>query len=129
LLFTIFLKMNTSIGRKLRTLRKQKGITQEQAADYLQLSQSAYARMESGDSYSWANHIDKLCEFYEIQPEELLKGEKLIIGNIGTNNGVGYAEIVNQLSEKLIEQFEARLLEKENRIKYLEEKLNNTKQK
>lgn len=44
--------MNTTIGKKLKELRKQKGLTQEQTADYLFISQSAYARMESGESYS-----------------------------------------------------------------------------
>lgn len=39
----------------------------------------------------------------------MVKSEKVIIGNIGTNNGVGYAEVVNQLSEKLIEQYEERI--------------------
>lgn len=86
-------------------------MSQEQVADYLHLSQSAYARMESGESHSWASHIDKICEVFDITPEELVRSEKVIIGNIGTNNGVGYAEVVNQLSEKLIELYEERIKE------------------
>ncbi|MBG6061000.1 transcriptional regulator with XRE-family HTH domain [Flavobacterium sp. CG_9.1] len=101
--------MNINVGNKLKQLRKSKSMSQEQVADYLHLSQSAYARMESGESHSWASHIDKLCEVFEITPEELVRGEKMIVGNIGTNNGVGYAEVVNQLSEKLIEQYEERI--------------------
>ena len=84
-------------------------MSQEQVADYFCLSQSAYARMESGESYSWASHIDILCEVFEITPEELVRSEKMIVGNIAANNGVGYAEVVNQLSEKLIEQYEERI--------------------
>lgn len=86
-------------------------MSQEQVADYLHLSQSAYARMESGESHSWASHIDKIWEVFEITPVELVRSEKVIIGNIGTNNGVGYAEVVNQLSEKLIEQYEESIKE------------------
>jgi transcriptional regulator with XRE-family HTH domain len=108
--------MNTLIGNKLKYLRRQKSWSQEQVADYLNLSQSTYARMESGESYSWASHLEKICEVFEISPEDLIKNENIIIGNIGTNNGVGYAEVVNQLSEKLIEQFEFRLKEKEETI-------------
>jgi hypothetical protein len=67
--------------------------------------------MESGESHSWASHIDKICEVFDITPEELVRSEKVIIGNIGTNNGVGYAEVVNQLSEKLIELYEERIKE------------------
>jgi transcriptional regulator with XRE-family HTH domain len=111
--------MNAIIGNKLKNLRKKKSWSQEQVADYLKLSQSAYARMESGESHSWSSHIDKICEIFEITPEELVKSDNLIIGNIGTNNGVGYAEIINQLSEKLIEQYEKRILEKEEIIREL----------
>ena len=37
--------MNVSIGNNLKNLRKNKGWSQEQVADYLNLSQSAYARI------------------------------------------------------------------------------------
>ena len=77
----------------------------------LNLSQSTYARIESGESHSWASHLEKICEVFEILPEDLVKNENVIIGNIGTNNGVGYAKVVNQLSEKLIEQYEERIKE------------------
>jgi len=113
--------MNTSIGNKLKQFRKNKGMSQEQEADYLHVSQSAYARMEIGDSHSWASHINKICEVFEITPEELVKNENVIIGNIGTNNGVGYAEVVNQLSEKLIEQYEERIKELKERLKKYED--------
>lgn len=110
--------MNNSIGNKLKSLRKQKGLYQEQVSEHLHISQSAYARIENGESNSWAMHLDKISAFYDIKPEELVKNENIIIGNVGTNNGVGYAEIVNQLSEKLIEQYEERIKElKENNSK------------
>lgn len=115
--------MNTIVGTKLKKLRKLKGWSQELVADKLHLSQSAYARMENGESHSWSSHLEDICKVYEISPEDLLKCDSMIVGNIGTNNGVGYAEVVNQLSEKLIEQFETRLLEKDLIIKELKEQL------
>ena len=113
--------MNTTIGNKLKKLRKNKSWSQEQVAELLNLSQSSYARIESGESHSWASHLDKIREIFEILPEELVKNDNVIIGNIGTNNGVGYAKVVNQLSEKLIDQYEKRLIEKDERIKELKE--------
>lgn len=109
--------LNKNIGKKLFDLRKQKSWSQEQTADYLNISRSAYQRIETGEGFSWASNLEKICEVFEIQPEQLLKQETLIVGNIGTNNGVGYAKVVNQLSEKLIEQYEARLKDKEDIIK------------
>lgn len=105
--------MNKTIGKKLLELRKQKNLSQEQVADMLCISQSAYGRIETGESNSWANHLNKLCSIFEIQPEELVKSDGMIIGTLGTNNGGGYIQVVNQLSEKLIEQYEARLREKD----------------
>jgi len=102
--------MNAVIGNKLKQLRKNKGMSQEQVADYLHVSQSAYARMESGESHSWASHINDICQVFEISPEELVKSESLVINN-NQKGGGGYIQIVNQLSEKLIEQYEERIKE------------------
>ena len=103
--------MNSSIGSKLKQLRKQKGLSQEQVSDYLNVSQSAYARIENGESHSWSTHIDKICEVFEIKPEELFKDENIIVNSNQQGGQFNNAIIINQLSEKLIEQYEIRLKE------------------
>jgi transcriptional regulator with XRE-family HTH domain len=103
--------MKIIVGNNLKHFRKSKGFSQEQVSDYLHISQSAYARMESGESHSWAIHIARICQIFEISPEELVKSDRSIIDNDGVNSGVGYFEIVSQLSEKLIEQYEERIRE------------------
>ena len=65
--------MNQTIGKKLKALRKNNGLTQEVLAEYLNISQSAYSRIENGDSNSWTFHFDKLCNFYEIKPATMFK--------------------------------------------------------
>ena len=114
--------MNTSVGNKLKQLRKNKSMSQEQVADYLHLSQSAYARMESGESHSWANHIDKICEVFEITPEELVKNENIIVNSNQQGGTSTNAIIINQLSEKLIEQYEERIKELKQTILELKSK-------
>jgi len=115
--------MNSLVGNKLRSLRKNKGFTQEQVADYLHISQSAYARMENGESNSWSTHIEGICQVFEISPEDLLKSEAVIINN--NQQGGNSAYYIHQaLSEKLIEKYEALLKEKDRVIQLLEEKLN-----
>ncbi|WKW46933.1 helix-turn-helix transcriptional regulator [Myroides sp. JBRI-B21084] len=113
--------MNTIIGKKLQALRKERGFSQEQVADKLHISQSAYARIESGESHSWASHILKICETYEITPEELVSSENIVINNHQQGGG-GYIQI-NQLSEKLIQQYEERIKEKDLIIKELRNRL------
>ena len=111
--------MNTLVGKKIRTLRKEKGLSQEQVADYLHVSQSTYARIESGESCSWASYLEPISELFDIQPEELIKQESVVINN-NQQGGGGYLQI-NQLSEKLTAQFEARIKDKEAMIQLLKD--------
>lgn len=110
--------MNTLVAKKLKTLRKQKGWSQEEVAHKLHISQSAYGRIEQGESNSWASYIEPICKIYEIQPEDLLKQESVIV-NHNQQGGGGYIQI-NNLSEKLIEQYELRIQEKDTYISKLE---------
>lgn len=98
--------MNTLVGNKLRTLRKNKGWSQEQTADYLHISQSAYARIESGESNSWSNLIEPICKLYEIEPAYLLEKEPILINNNQQGGNFSNSMIINQLSEKLMEQYD-----------------------
>ncbi len=115
--------MNTIIGKKLQALRKERGFSQEQVADKLHISQSTYARIESGESHSWASHILKICETYEITPEELVSSENIVINNNQQGGNSTNAIIVNQLSEKLIQQYEERIKEKDLIINELRNRL------
>ena len=65
--------MKIAIGKQIKALRKNKGVSQEAVADYLNISQSAYSRIENGDSNSWSIHFDKLCNFYVIKPARMFK--------------------------------------------------------
>jgi transcriptional regulator with XRE-family HTH domain len=65
--------MNKAIGIALKALRKNNGLTQEGLAEYLNISQSAYSRIENGDSNSWSIHLEKLCKFYNVNPAIIFK--------------------------------------------------------
>ena len=67
--------MNVTVGNKLKQLRKAKNMSQEEMADFLNISQSAYARMERGESTSWASHFTRICEVFEIGPQDLVTKE------------------------------------------------------
>jgi transcriptional regulator with XRE-family HTH domain len=111
--------MNSLVGNKLKMLRKSKGWSQEFIADKLHLSQSAYARIESGESHSWASHLDSICEVFEILPEDLLKYDSVVINNKQKGGNSNNAYVINQLSEQLINQYELRLKEKDEIINNL----------
>jgi transcriptional regulator with XRE-family HTH domain len=113
--------MNTIIATKLKKLRKEHNLSQEQVADTLHITQSTYARIEKGETNSWASYITPLCKLYHIEPQDLLKQDSIIV-NQHQKGGNG-AFIINQLSEKLVAQYEVRLQEKDAIIAELKERL------
>ena len=56
--------MNEIVGEKIKNLRKSRNLSQEEVAESLHVSQSTYARIESGASNSWAGYILPLCELF-----------------------------------------------------------------
>lgn len=117
--------MNKSIGVKLKELRKSRGLTFEEVIQKLNISKSTYDRMEKGETSTWINKIEQICELYQIEPEELLLSEEKYImvnndQNGGSTNLTG--NIINNLSEKVIELYERMLAEKDQKIAELEKK-------
>ena len=76
-------------------------VTSEQVADLVCISQSAYARIESGESHSWSSHIDEICKAFEISPEELVKTESVIVNSNQQGANSTNIIIINQLSVSL----------------------------
>ena len=124
--------MNKIIGNKLRSLRKSNGFSQEFVAEHLSISQSAYARIESGESSTWTHLIDPICNTFQIQPYELFENESIIINKNQKGGNSNNAYIINQLSDRLIEQYENQIEDYKIRLnKCIEEieKLNKSNSK
>jgi transcriptional regulator with XRE-family HTH domain len=121
--------MNTQIGNKIRRLRENKGFSQEEMAERLQISRSAYSRIESGETNSWVNHIEKLCKELDMKVEDLLITSD---NNINTNQDNASAVqtsthqdthiTINQLSEKVIELYEERIKELKEQVEFWKSK-------
>jgi len=119
--------MNKTIGKRIREIRKNKGMSQEELADLLNISQSAYQRIENGDTNSWATHLEKLSEVLEIKPEDLFSEENNNFNNKGQTGGLAFQNIgsintINSISDKLIEQYEKRIEELTKRLQEFEGK-------
>lgn len=103
------------IGKKLRTLRAERGITQEKIADLLTIPQASYSNLENNKGKIDLKIIQKVAEIYEMEVIDLLKEEGFSFhqkNKKGDNNGL----VITQLSDKLIEQYEIRLKEKDEII-------------
>lgn len=62
--------------KKLRLLRKFNGHTQEEFSQLLGISQSAYARLESGYTHSWESHLKKICDILNVEPDYFFTKEE-----------------------------------------------------
>ncbi|KFE97370.1 helix-turn-helix domain-containing protein [Chryseobacterium luteum] len=117
--------MTNNVAEKIKRLRKSKGFSQEDMAEKLHISQSAYARIETGESHSWAAHIEKLSEIFEVKPENFLTDEtnNLEQENTDQKGGmafqfVGTINTINSLSEKITELYDERIKELKDQIEY-----------
>jgi transcriptional regulator with XRE-family HTH domain len=108
--------MNITVGNRLKQWRKAKNMSQEEVADFLHISQSSYARMERGKSGSWSSYVKEICELFEINSEELIK---IGLRSDTNENADSNKNVVNQLSDKIVEQYEARIKELKKIIKNL----------
>lgn len=77
--------------KKLRTVRKRKGFTQQQVADFLHTDISNYCRKENGETKIIKEEWDKIAHFLEVPLEEIFEDDeaKVVINNNGENSGAG----------------------------------------
>ena len=60
-----------------------------------------------------------MCKVFEVKPEDIVNNNEIIINQKQSGGNSNNAYVINQLSEKLIEQYEKRLEEKDAIINYL----------
>ena len=64
------------IGEFLKDLRKEKGLTQEQFAEIVNVSNRTVSRWENGKNMPDLDILIQLSEYFEIELRELLDGER-----------------------------------------------------
>jgi|SRR5690606_26786502 len=94
-----------SFGHKLLELRKQKGISQEDLALDLNVSQSSISNYEAGTTKPDISFLEKTSKYFAIPIQDLFSEDNLTFYNYQNSGGAnGY--VINNLPEKLIEQYE-----------------------
>lgn len=64
------------IGGFLKELRKEKGLTQEKLAEYLNVSGRTVSRWETGSNMPDLDLLIQLADYYEVEIRDLLDGER-----------------------------------------------------
>lgn len=58
--------------KRIRDLREDSDLTQEQVAEYLGTSQTMYARYECGTNELPIRHLMNLCDLYKVSSDYIL---------------------------------------------------------
>jgi len=96
---------NKEVAERVRELREQRKLTQEEIADVLGIRQPAYSDLENGVTAFKAVHLDKLASFYGISLDDLIRGGHPVLNmNDHASNGynVIYTQNVHGISEDLV---------------------------
>ena len=71
------------LGKKLRTLRELKGLTQENIASHTGMSQKTYSLLENGRADIKIGDLEKIADLMEVSiPDILSFNEKQVIHSI-----------------------------------------------
>ena len=70
------MNMEMKYIKRIRDLREDHDLTQQQVADYLGTSQTMYARYERGANELPIRHLLRLCELYKVSADYILGRKK-----------------------------------------------------
>ena len=74
--------MDEGVGDRLKFLRKKYNFTQKDIGDYLGISQSLLAKVESNERNLKLTYITKLSDLYNVSGEYILYGEGVPNSNV-----------------------------------------------
>ena len=91
------------IGNFLKKLRKEKGITQEQLAEILNVSGRTVSRWETGNNMPDISILVDIADYYDISIPEIISGERK-------------SEMMNEEERKLLKQCQIMQLQRKRRF-------------
>ncbi len=110
------------ISQKIKKLRELKNLTQLHMAKKLGVSQSAYSKIELGESEVTYSRLEKISEVLGMKPEEVIAFNDQMVFNISNNPHGG--NVFSHIDQKGITENERKLYQDQidllkNEIAYL----------
>lgn len=65
------------LGKKIKRMRIEKGYTQEELSELIDISQKALSSIETGENFVKAETLDKILKTFDISAEELFATNQL----------------------------------------------------
>jgi transcriptional regulator with XRE-family HTH domain len=89
------------IGQKIKKLRELKNLTQTHMAQELSVTQSAYSKMELGESEVTYGRLEKISSVLGMKPEDVITFNESMVFNVMNNQNGGnvFGDINNSISE------------------------------
>ena len=113
--------MNTT-ALKIKKIREYNNYSQNYMAEQLNISQSAYAKIENGTTHLTEEKLRKIANILDVDLQRLLSSEDLVF-NIHNNTLKDNSSIIKELNSKQYELYERLLKEKDIQIKRLEKEI------
>jgi len=112
-----------TLGEKLKKARINKNFTQEYLAEVLNVSQKTYSNFENDKSKPAFSQVENIAKVLDVSVLDFLTGDSITVNQ--NNNDVAIAQNYATInaSEKLIEQYEQRLKDKDAEIAFLKQLL------
>lgn len=79
------------LGKKIKRMRIEKGYTQEQLSELIDISQKALSSIETGENFVKAETLDKILKTFDITAEKLF----------ATNQLKDSAELLEMINENI----------------------------
>jgi transcriptional regulator with XRE-family HTH domain len=73
------------IGQKIKKLRELKNLTQSHVAQQLGVTQSAYSKLELGESEVTYSRLERISDVLGMKPEEIISFNDQMVFNISNN--------------------------------------------
>ena len=97
-------------GKFLKSLRKGKGLTQEQLAEYFCVSSRTISRWENGNNMPDVDILIELADFYDVDIRELIDGERKNVNMDDKETVLKTAEYMNMGTEQYTKRVHLLLL-------------------
>ena len=110
--------MDKRLGGKIRQIRELKGFSQDYVAAQLGISHRAYSKLECDEIKLDWDRITMISKIFEMEPTDLVSFDDNLVFHNCTQSGK-FNQFINQIPDKLIEQYEARIKALEEEVLFL----------
>lgn len=111
------------LGQKIKKLRELKNFTQSHIASELGITQSAYSKMEQGETEVSYSKLSKIAEVLGMAPEEIMTFNEQMIFNV-MHNQTGNGFVVNKgFTENERKLYEDQITQLKEEVSYLKKVL------